>query len=453
MVTKSSPGLSLLLVLPMLCLSTASPIPADDWPEWRGENRLGEWREEGLLESFPEAGLAPTWSVPVHGGYAGPAVAYGRVFVTDFERTGRTEGTERALAIDEHTGEVLWRQSWPANYLGLEPRYAIGPRATPTVDGERVYVLGAMGHLAALAVADGRVLWQKDFVNDYGTEVPTWGMAGSPVIFGQSLIALVGGEKGATVVAFDKSTGQELWRSIETSGEPGYASPILFDVDGETQLVIWHPTAVFGLDPSHGKVLWRVPFEVQLGLTVATPVLAGNRLLVSSFFNGSLLLELGGPKKVRELWRGKSSSEVETDGLHALITTPVIDGQTIYGVGSYGQLRALDLESGERLWQSMAPVVEEARWAAAFIVRQGDRYFLSNDRGELIIAKLERDGYREIDRADLIEPTSPIGRREKKAVHWSHPAYANGHIITRNDQQIIRVDLRRPTAPPIKPAE
>ncbi|MEO1085222.1 MAG: PQQ-binding-like beta-propeller repeat protein [Acidobacteriota bacterium] len=433
----------------LFSVTVGVPLFAADWPEWRGAGRDGVWSETELLESFPETGLEPVWRTPVHGGYAGPAVADGRVFVVDFERTGRTTGTESAVALDESSGEVLWRRGWAADYTGLEPRYAIGPRATPTVDGERVFVLGAMGQLAALGVADGSVQWRKDFVAEYGTEVPVWGMSGSPVVHGRLLIALVGGVDGATAMAFDKTSGEEVWRAIKTDGEPGYASPVLFDVDGRQQLVLWHPKAIHGLDPSTGAELWRVPFDVTLGLTVASPVLAGDKLLVSSFFNGSVLLELGGEAKARELWRGQSSSEVDTDGLHALITTPVIDGATVYGVGSYGQLRALDLASGERLWETMAPVVEKARWAAAFLVKNGDRYWINNDRGELILATLDREGgYREIDRADLIEPTSPIGRREKKAVHWSHPAYANGHILVRNDREVLRVDLRRPRSEP-----
>ena len=318
------------------------------------------------------------------------------------------------------------------------------PRATPTVDGERVYVLGAMGALFSFDVATGKVLWAKDFVKDYGTEVPLWGMSGSPLVEGDLLIALVGGREGAKLVAFDKATGREVWRALSSEGEPGYNSPLVVEAAGVRQLIAWHPAAVEGLDPRTGKTYWQEPFEIGLGLTVASPVITRDRLLVSSFFNGSMLLALGGEKPTaRKLWQGKSTSEIDTDGLHALMTTPVIDGMTIYGVCSYGQLRALDLETGERLWESLDVVGEKARWAAAFIVRHGERYVINNDRGELIFARLTREGYREIDRTELIEPTSPASRRrERGAVHWSHPAYANRHVIVRNDKEIVRADLR-----------
>lgn len=427
---------------------------AADWPEWRGAGRLGLVEDDSLVETLPAAGLPVAWRRPVHGGYAGPAVAEQRVFVTDFETIENLRGTERALALDEASGRVLWQRQWPTHYRGLEPRYALGPRATPTVDGDRVYVLGAMGNLLALQVADGAVLWQKDFVAEYGTDVPVWGMSGAPIVYGNLLIALVGGSEGALVVAFDKMSGVERWRALDTvdpdrGDEPGYGQPILIEAGGVTQLVIWHPGAVTSLDPRTGEQHWQLPKAVSLGLTVATPVFDGKHLLVSSFFRGSSLMALDANEpRARILWQGRSESEVDTDGLHALISTPVIDGDTIYGVGSYGQLRALDLATGKRLWESLDAVGEKARWASAFIVRHGDRYLLSNDRGELIIASLDRKGYHERSRTKLIEPTSPASRRTKGAVHWSHPAYANGHIIVRNDREILRADLRRATAKP-----
>jgi hypothetical protein len=189
-----------------------------------------------------------------------------------------------------------------------------------------------------------------------------------------------------------------------------------------------------------------VPFDVDLGMTVATPVLNAHRLLVSCFFNGSMLLGLDeDTPAARVLWRVTGQSEVDSDGLHALITTPVIDGDTIYGVDSYGELRGLDARTGQRRWSTLDLIGEKARWAAAFIVRLGERYVINTDRGDLVLADLTPDGYREIDRTPLIEPTSPGGgRRERGAVHWSHPAYANRHVVVRNDEEIVRANLAAP---------
>jgi len=428
----------------LLCALTL-PAPAEDWPEWRGRGRLGVWTETGILKAFPEGGLEYDWRTPVRAGYAGPSVADGRVFVTDFESGEGMAGTERALALDEETGEILWTREWPVDYAGLAPTYAIGPRATPTVDGNRVYALGAKGALFCLAADTGEVHWKKDFVEDYGTRVPTWGMAGAPLVEGDLVIALVGGDDDALVVAFDKRTGREVWRALDTGSEPGYSQPVVFDVGGTRQLIVWHPRGVASLAPRTGQIHWEIPFDVDLGMTVATPVLADHRLLVSCFFNGSLLLELAeDAAEARTLWQISGLSEIDSDGLHALITTPVIDGDWIYGVGSYGELRGIDLTTGKRRWESLDLVGEKARWAAAFIVRHGDRYIINNDRGELILADLTPDGYREIDRTPLIAPTSPGSARELGAVHWSHPAYANRHLVVRNDREIVRVNLGAP---------
>ena len=142
------------------------------------------------------------------------------------------------------------------------------------------------------------------------------------------------------------------------------------------------------------------------------------------------------------VWKGASDSAIDTDGLHALMSAPVIGGDYIYGICSYGQLRCLRLSSGERVWETQAVTGERARNASAFMVRNGDRYFINNDRGELVIARLTPTGYEEISRTFLIRPTSkPGARRALGAVNWSHPAYAQRHIFARNDEEIICASL------------
>ena len=440
---KPHPCIARTCCLTLLALSyaTTPAARAEDWPEWRGKGRLGVWTESGILDKFPDEGLTPVWSKPIRGGYTGPSVADGMVYVTDYERTEGRNGIERALCLREDTGETVWTHQWDVAYGGLN--YPYGPRATPTVDGDRVYTLGALGMLHGLNAKTGEVIWKKDYVKDYGTEVPTWGMSGAPLVDGNQLICLVGGANNSKVVSFDKMTGKELWRALSDEVEPGYNPPVIVEAGGTRQLIIWHTEAVTSLDPKNGKIYWQHPFKIQAGLTVATPVLSGDRLLVSAFYNGSRLFRLHPKRPDAELvWKGNSDSEIKTDGLHALISTPVIDGDYIYGIGSYGHFRCLDARTGKRVWETLDVTLENARWATGFIVRHEDRYFINNDRGDLIIAKLSPDGYEEISRTQIIKPTTPLGRRrEKGAVHWSHPAYANRHLITRNDEQIVRYSL------------
>jgi outer membrane protein assembly factor BamB len=417
------------------------PALAEDWPEWRGKGRAGVWTESGILDTFPEKGLKVAWRTPINSGFAGPAVYSGRVFVTDFKRNVGPRGTERALCLDEKTGKVLWTREWDADYQGIG--YDSGPRATPTVDGDRVYVVGGSGKLFCLNTQNGSIIWQKDYIKDFGTQMPMWGIANAPLVDGNRLIAMVGGQPDAKVMAFDKMTGKEIWRALASDTDHGYSQPVIFEAGGVRQLIIWHPTAVVSLDPVTGKVNWQQPFRINLNTSLMTPVLSGSQILVSSFYNGSMLLDLvQGPGKV--IWQGKSKSEINTDGLHAVVNTPVIDGDYIYGICSYGQFRCLNLKTGERVWETMDVTKEKARWASGFIVRHGDRYFINNDRGELIIAKLSPKGYQEISRTQLIKPTSnPGNRRELGLVNWSHPAYANRHIIARNDEEIISISLEK----------
>jgi outer membrane protein assembly factor BamB len=430
----------------------AQSAGVSDWPEWRGRGRLGVWNESGILDRFPAKGLDVLWRTPVHSGYAGAAVSGGRVFVADFSSTRVLRGIERILSLDEATGRVLWSRDWDVNYAGMLDTWAIGPGATATVDGERVYVLERAGALWCLKADTGEVLWQKDYMKDYGAEMPMWGFTGAPLVDANRLICLVGGASNAKVVAFDKLTGKELWRALPSNSEPGYAQPVIIIVGTTRQLIIWHPVAVSSLDPATGKVYWEQPFKINYGMTVPTAVLSGSRLLVSCFYNGSMLLSLDTRKPAaRVAWKGKSDSEIQTDGLHSVITTPVIDGDYIYGLCSYGQLRCLNANTGERVWESQAVTIEKARWASGQIVRQGDRYFINNDRGDLIIARLTPKGYQEISRTTLIKPTSkPGNRRALEAVNWSHPAYANRRIYARNDEEILCASLAAPAsaAPP-----
>ena len=441
----------ILMLSAWVALPTCVHLLAEDWPEWRGEGRRGVWSETGILEKFPEDGLEFKWRTPIRSGYAGPAVADGRVFVLDYQQkpgTQTMEGTERVLCLDEKTGLVLWTHEWPTSYPMLMVSYATGPRATPTVDSDRVYVVGATGMLLCLKTETGKVVWKKNYVEDYGTSVPVWGVASAPLVDGGRLICVVGGEPNAKVMAFDKMTGKEIWRALSSDWEMGYAQPVIFKAGGVRQLIIWQPKAVSSLNPETGEVYWEHPFEVRSGLTVATPVKSGSYLLVSQFYGGSLLLELHAHKPAaRMIWQGKGNSELpdQTDGLHSLISTPLIQGDYIYGVCSYGQLRCLQMRTGRRIWETFE-MTASGRWAAALIVRNEDRYFVNNDLGDLIIAQFTPDGYHEIDRTKLIDSTSRSvfgSRRRVRLVNWSHPAYANRHIFARNDREILRASLEK----------
>jgi len=432
----------LAFVITLLAAAAIATLRADDWPEWRGTGRLGVWPETGLVDTLP-ATLPIVWHAPVNKGYAGPAVANGRVFVTDARRTTGDRVVERLLVLDEASGKTLWTKQWEADYSSMVDVWANGPAATPTVDGDRVYALGRMGDLLALKVADGTLLWQKNYEKDFGTIIPLYGTPSAPIVDGDRLIALVGGTDNANYIAFNKLTGDVVWRARSADPEPGYNQPTLIVAGGVKQLIAWDPNAVSALDPATGKVLWEVPFTVQLALTIATPVRSGAYLFVATHYSGARMLKLDESKPgATLLWSNDTKNE---DTINPATSTPVIDGDYVYGLSNYGTLRCLELATGKRVWETQALTKERALYTSAYFVRNGDRYFINNDRGELIIAKLSPKGYEEISRSNLIVPTHPqIRRREAGVVaHWSQPAYANKHLITRNDNEIIRVNLAK----------
>ena len=423
---------SLALTVLTAATTAATTASADDWPQWGGPRRDLVWREKGIVKTLPTTGLLPrVWSTPIGEGYSGPAVAKGRVYITDFVRQQRIE---RIQSLDAQSGKILWTSTYPVRY---SISYPAGPRMTPVVEDDRVYTIGAMGDMFCLKVSDGAVVWKKNFVADYGTKLPIWGMVASPLIDDRQLITLVGGSDGALVVSFDKLTGKELWRSLEDS-QIGYCPPVIMNFGNTRQLIVWHPTAISSLDPNSGRLIWQVPFRIRAGLTIPTPRQVGNRLFVTAFYNGPMMIEVADDGRTAKIaWKGNSDSEIKTDGLHSIMSTPIFTRRHIYGVGSYGQLRCLDASNGKRVWETLA-ATGRGRWWNAFLVTHQDRQFIHNEQGDLIIARLTPQGYQEISRAKLIEPTRRVQRR---MTIWSHPAFAMQSVFARNDKELVRVSL------------
>ncbi|NLX95010.1 MAG: PQQ-binding-like beta-propeller repeat protein [Rhodopirellula sp.] len=435
------------------CLAITMAAHAEDWPQYQGPRRDGVWRETGIVETLP-ATAEYRWRTPIGAGFAGPAVADGRVYLCDrMEPTGDqlseyrwdkkdpVQGLERILCLDADTGAVVWKHEYPCRYT---ISYPSGPRATPTVCEGRVYCLGAMGDLLCLDAQTGRVVWSKNYVRDYGTEINPWGMAAAPLVDCERLIALVGGKQGAGVVAWNKETGVELWRALDCP-DPGYSAPVMAQCGSRRQLLVWCPIGLYSLQPDSGNVFWHESADLKMGHSIASPVFDPDRRLVfaTSFFNGPLMMQLDPEMSTaRLLWKGESDIELpgRTQGLHGLMATPAFHGGYLYGVCSYGQLRCLEPQTGRRVWETFA-ATGEGRWATAFLVKHEDRFLLFNEHGELILARLSPKGYEEIGRMAVLEPTMKAGRR---MVVWSPPAFAHRALFARNDKEIVCVDLAAP---------
>lgn len=410
-------------------------LVADDWPQWRGPNRDGVWHETGVVESFASSQLEPTWSVEIGSGYTGPTVADGRVYVMDRQRTPKQ--TERVLCFHAATGEPAWTHEYACPYKGVS--YEAGPRASVTIDDGRAYSLGTMGHFFALDAATGHVLWQHDLNEEYAIRMPIWGIAASPLIEGDLVIVQIGGEDGACIVAFDKASGEEKWRALDD--EASYSAPIIIEQAGERVVACWTGDSVAGLAPASGEIYWRHPFPPKnMVIAITTPVVEDGRLFVSSFYDGSLMLKLAADRlAVEPVWRRMGPDERNTDSLHSIISTPYLEGDYVYGVDSYGELRCLDAETGDRIWEDLT-ATPKSRWSTIHMVRNGDKMWMFNERGQLLIGRLSPDGFKEISRADLIAPTEDQ-LRQRGGVCWSHPAFANRHVFARNDRVLVCADL------------
>ncbi len=411
---------------------------ADDWPQWRGPNRDGVWRETGIIEKFAGEQISIQWRADVASGYSAPSVADGRVVVSD--RVVEPEQIERVHCFDADDGKTLWTFEYPAEYaIG----YDAGPRAAPTIDEGRVFVLGAMGHLHCFDVAKGDVLWQHDLDAEYkireSRRMPIWGIAAAPLVDGDLVIVQIGGADGACLVALDKKSGEEKWRALDDKAS--YSAPIIIEQAGQRVLLCWTGEHVAGLDPQTGEVYWQHAFPpTKMVINVPTPVVSGNRVFLTSFYDGSEMLRLATDRlAVERIWRRQGASERETDALHSMISTPVILGDYVYGVDSYGELRCLDAATGDRVWEDQTATPRN-RWSNIHMVRNGERMFMFNERGELVIGKLSPSGFEEISRAKLIEPTTDQ-LRQRGGVCWAHPAYAGKHVFARSDKELVCASL------------
>lgn len=424
-------------VLPILLLAAWGPVRADDWPQWRGPQRDGVWRESGIVESFASPELQPVWTAPIGAGYSGPTVAGDQVFVAD--RVTAPEQQERVVCLDRKTGAKIWIVAYPCVYRDLD--YALGPRAAVTVADGRAFSLGAMGHAHGIEVETGKVLWSRDLAGELQADIPLWGITSAPLVFGDTVIFQIGGRPDACLVALDLKTGKERWRALD--GPASYSAPRLIRQGDKDVVLAWTGHWLACLNPATGAVFWKEPFKPnKMVIHVPDPVLdeSGSRVFLTSFYDGSFLLQLKPDLTNPDvLWQRKGVSERQTDALHSMIVTPLIRGGHVYGIDSYGEMRCLDLATGDRVWsdQSLLP---NGRWATAYFVQNGDRTWMTTEQGEVVIAKLTPVGFERISSAHFLTPTTDLrGRRYRIA--WSHPAYAHRHLFARNDRELVCVSL------------
>ncbi len=368
-----------------------------DWPSYRGPAQNGT---SGESIATPAGELRQLWKTNVGIGTSSVVVGGGRAFTM-----GNAGDKDVVFCFDAASGRELWKHEYP---LAKNPRmFEGGPASTPTIDGNRVYTVSHQGDLFCLDAATGKPVWYQHYQRDLGGKRPEWGFAGSPLVTGNLLICDVGG-RGASTVAFDKATGQVVWKSGDDAA--GYATPVAATLAGKKTIVLFKAEHLVGLDATSGRELWRQAWKTSYDVNAATPIVSGNRIFVSSGYGrGCGLFEVTG-SGISERWQNKN--------LKAQINSPAIAQGAVYGIDGNASPKAplvcVDLSTGQVRWA-------EKVGGGALVIAGGKLVVLS-EAGELLIGDASPGGFQPTLRQQV------LGKR-----CWVQPTVADGRIFCRNN--------------------
>ena len=390
-----------------------------EWPQLLGPQRNGLSTETGLLDRWPTDGPKEIWRVPGGVGMSGLAISRGRM-LTLVQR----EEKQWLIALDAKSGESVWQTP-----LAPEYRNAMGngPRATPTISGDQVFVFTGEGILSAHNLGDGKQRWSHNVVKELSGKEAEYGMACSPLVVGEQVIVTAGAPKG-TLVAFEAKSGKQLWTA--GSDPAGYSSPALLKVGGRSQIVVFTGNSALGVDPTTGAVLWRYPFKTNYECNIATPLeINGNIFLSSGENHGSVLLALkpdGDKFTLSEVWDSFGPKSVLRNEWQ---TSMLIDGflyglDNVGGAGPITHLTCIDAATGARKWQ-------EARFGKGNLIAADGKLFITTMTGELVVARATSDRFDELGRATVLGSTRQA------------PALSNGRLFLRDDKDIVCLDVRK----------
>jgi outer membrane protein assembly factor BamB len=403
----------LMCVAATATLAYGQGAPATDWPQWQGPERTGVSKEAGLLQQWPASGPPLTWSIANLGaGYGSMAIKDDRIFVQG------SKGRESVLfVVSRSDGKGLWSKALGAG--GTNDRGS-GPRGTPTVDDDRVYVLTENGDLACLKTQDGTSVWQRNILRDFGGRNIPWLISESPLVDGNNVIVSPGG-RGAGMVALDKLTGKTVWTSKELSDEAGYASAVAADVQGVRVISTLTADAAVGVRASDGKLMWRYQQVANDTANIATPVFNDNKVFYTSDYGtGAALLGLtaqGGEVKAQEIYFTR-----EMQNHHGGVV--VVNGY-IYGFHN-SILTCLEFATGKMVWRNRSVGKGSLMYA------DGHLYIVSEDNLVGLVAATPA-GYQESGRFKIADQGLPS---------WAHPVVSGGRLYIRNQGTLSSYDIR-----------
>jgi outer membrane protein assembly factor BamB len=397
------------------CVLTAALLSctafAADWPQWRGPERSGISQETGLLSEWPKEGPKVRWIVKDLGtGYSSPVVSKGIVY------TQTTQGNEEfAVALSEKTGKKIWTEKIGVVGKNEGPQYP-GTRATPTVDGDKIYCLSSDGELVCLT-RDGKKVWEKNIRKEFKGEVGKWAYTESVLVDGDHVICTPGGSE-ATLAALKKDTGEVVWKSAVPGGDVAdYASIMIVEAGGRKQYVQYMRKALVGVDAKTGKFLWSYDRTQDQGASILTPIVAGNKVFVSGSRKGGGLVALSAEGD------GVAAKEIYFDKAIA----PSTGGAILYKGHLYGtagvNMFCADFETGKVKWtdRSVAP--------ASLCLADGKIYARGWNTGDIALIDPSPESYKEISRFK-----QPM---KSKILGWTHPIVANGGFYVRDQDVLI----------------
>jgi len=404
-------------VIAFFATSSLRLAKAEDWPCWRGPRGDGISRETGLLKEWPADGLKQLWKADLSGGFSSVAVVDGRLFTQTKEKD-----QEVVVCLDASTGKDLWRYRYDCDYGahksftgGGMPASRTGPRSTPTVDGGRVYTLGATGILLCLEVKNGEKVWQQDLLKIADIDCPRHGYCCCPLTVGDRIYVHPGGTKGRSIAALDKKDGSVVWQALD---DPiGEGSPVWIESGGKPQVIFFTGAGAVGVAPKDGKPLWRYPWKTQYDLNIATPIYADGKVFISSNYGtGAAVFRLTDKEVPETVWKENT--------MQNHISTSVLYEGHLYGF-SEQRLRCVDFETGKMKWD------KTGLGKGSLVVADGHLIVLG-DHGDVVLAKATPDKYTEVNRCQVFD---------KEKLTWTVPVLSDGRLFVRHENGMVALDL------------
>lgn len=401
-------------LLPLLLLAVSTQ--AADWPTFRGADRSDISTETGLLKQWPSAGPKQVWMNKDAGlGYSGYSIVGGTLYTM-----GARDAAEYVIAIDAATGKEKWSAEIGAL---LTNGWGDGPRATPTVDGEKVYALSGKGNLVCLSTADGKEVWKASMI-DLGGKVPGWGYCESPLVDGALVIATPGGAQG-TLAAFDKATGKPAWQSAEWTDPAQYSSIIAASHNGVRQLIQLTMQSVAGVNAADGKVLWKTEFPGKTAV-IPTPIFKDGQVFVAAGYGvGCKSIKIGAGNAVEELY-------ASTDMVNHHGGVILVEGN-LYGYNDKAGWTCMDFKTGAVKWTE-----KKALGKGAIHYADGCFYLLEEKTGTVVLIKASPKGWDEQGRFTLGPQTT---QRNPKGMVWTHPVVSGGKLFLRDQELLFCFDV------------